>query len=196
MKEIGRPLKAPSTAADTGFPAESVRNEPVTVAVALGPFSAFGFAVPVSSSRGDVVGPPETVSQPRLPGPWSHPNQFSVASTAAAPLPTSMPEPEAAVLPTMRSSLMTAVPVVTSIAPPAGAVPPVTELPVNVEPVTVSAPLSDRMPAPTAPPLVATTELLTNCELVMTKGVPAARGGPTLRRWSHSCHWCWSRSSR
>ena len=53
----------------------------------------------------------------------------------------------------------------------------------KVDPVSVSVPLSCRMPAPTAPPLVATTVLLTKLELVTeyrVEGRPRRSSAPPL----------------
>src|SRR6185437_10932921 len=81
-KLIGRPSKAGTRlAAETAAAAESVSSEAVMVEVVLGCTTWAGLAVAVSTSRGETVGLPDTLSQPAVPGPVLQPHQFSVAFT-------------------------------------------------------------------------------------------------------------------
>ncbi len=141
VHETGSPANALRSAPATAPPVESVVSRAVTVDVAPGPVSVAGPAWAASTSRGEVVAEPATVSQPAVPGPPLQPNQFSAASTLAVG-PTRSAEPEPAVLPVTRLCRSVAVPAYTSIAPPDGDVPPVTELPVNVERLTAREPPS------------------------------------------------------
>ena len=62
-------------------PSESWVSAAVIVEVAFGPTTVAGLAVAVSTSRGETVGAPATLSQPAVPGPVLQPHQLSVAST-------------------------------------------------------------------------------------------------------------------